>query len=316
MHQEQQRGLLYGLGAYGLWGVIPIFFKAISAFANSYDILCHRIVWSAVLLIVVLTLLRRWGELYRALRNPISLLALLLSSVLIGLNWFVYIYSVETHRVMQSSLGYFITPLVNIALGVLFFGERFRRLQGVALCFGLSGMLLMACLAEEFPWIALSLTATFSCYGLCRKLIPAETLVGLAAETFLLTPLSLWYLWDQSSAWHQTDTLGHWMLILSGPATVIPLYCFGQAARLLPLTYLGFLQYLSPSLQFLVAAWLFGEPLSALKLASFALVWVGLLIFSVDVWRARKAGWVRVELINTEEGPESVPEPPVSTAKP
>lgn len=315
MNQETNRGLLYGLAAYGLWGVIPIYFKILNAFANSYDMLAHRIVWSAVMLVIVLTIYRRWSQLRDALIRPRSLIALLVSSILIGLNWFVYIYSIETRRVMQSSLGYFITPLVNVAFGVFLLGERFRRIQGVAVGFGAAGLIVLMTMTDEFPWIALSLTCTFSCYGLFRKLVAAETLVGLAAETFFLTPICLWYLISDSTAWQDTDYAGRWMLVLSGPATIIPLFCFGQAARMLPMTYLGFLQYISPSLQFVLAVFLFGEPLSNLKLAAFSLVWIGLIIVTVDAWRARRLRLQRAEMIATEEGTVEVPEDSAERAK-
>lgn len=281
-----RQGMFYGLAAYCMWGAIPIYFRWLGSLANSYEILAHRIVWSALLLVVVLSLLRgQWKSLLQAVQRPRTLLLLLLSSILIAVNWFVYIYGVETHRVMQCSLGYFITPLVNVAIGVLLLGERFRRLQGVALVCGAVGMLILASLTDGFPWISLSLAATFSTYGLLRKLMAVETLTGLTAESLILLPLALGYLLFQGTAWQSTDTGGHWMLIVSGPATVIPLFCFGQAARMLPLSTLGFLQYLSPSLQFLVAVLLFREPLDYYKAIAFSMVWLGLLIFTLDALR-------------------------------
>jgi chloramphenicol-sensitive protein RarD len=315
MSQETNRSLIYGFAAYGLWGVIPIYFKILNAFANSYDMLAHRIVWSAAVLVIVLTIFRRWGQLWQALTRPRSLIALLASSILIGLNWFIYIYSIETKRVMQSSLGYFITPLVNVAFGVFLLDERFRRTQGVALGFGVAGLIVLMTMTDEFPWIALALTCTFSSYGLFRKFVSAETLVGLAAETFFLTPICLWYLFAHSTAWQATDSSGQAMLILSGPATIIPLFCFGQAARMLPFTYLGFLQYISPSLQFLIAVFLFGEPLSSLKLAAFSLVWVGLIIVTVDALRARRLRLQHADMIATEEGTVEVAQEPAARPK-
>ena len=210
-------------------------------------------------------------------------MALVFSSILIAANWFVYIYGVETRRVMHCSLGYFVTPLVNVALGVFLLGERFRPRQGVALACGLVGLILMASMTEGFPWIAISLAITFSTYGLMRKLAPVNTLIGLTAESLLLAPLALWYLFSTGSAWQNTDSGGHWMLLFSGPATVIPLFCFGQAARMLPLSTLGFLQYLSPSLQFLVAVILFGEEMNVIKAIAFGTVWLGLVIFTWDI---------------------------------
>ena len=284
MPHHHRHGLLYGLAAYGLWGAIPIYFRYLGAFASSYDILAHRIVWSALLLIIIVSLIHgQWQQLILAVSNKRTALLLLLSSVLIAINWFVYIYGVETHRVTHCSLGYFVTPLVNVAFGVFLLGERFRPWQGVALAFGAAGMIILASMTESFPWIAVSLACTFSTYGLLRKLAPVETLVGLTVESLLLAPFALWYLLAQGTAWHNADQLGHWMLIFAGPATVIPLFCFGKAARLLPLTTLGFLQYLSPSLQFLVAVLLFDESMDVIKVIAFGAVWFGLIIFTWDI---------------------------------
>lgn len=284
-----RRGLLYGLAAYGLWGAIPIYFKVLGRFANSYEILAHRIVWSAVLLIVVLSLIRgQWQRLRSAIANPRTALALVFSSLLIAVNWYVYIYGVETNRIMQCSLGYFVTPLVNVALGVFLLGEHFRPWQGVALGCGAVGMVVLASMSDSFPWIAISLAVTFSTYGLMRKLASIETLIGLTAESLLLAPLALWYLFSTGSSWQHADAGEQWMLILSGPATVIPLFCFGQAARMLPLSTLGFLQYLSPSLQFLVAVFLFHEDMNLIKAIAFGAVWLGLCIFTWDVIRGQQ----------------------------
>jgi chloramphenicol-sensitive protein RarD len=289
MTPSQRAGLWYGLVAYGLWGAIPIYFRWLSSFANSSDILAHRIVWSAVMLAVVLSLLKgQWKALRVAFTSPRLALLLLASSILIAVNWFVYIYGVETRRVVQCSLGYFITPLLNVGLGVLLLGERFRPLQGVALACGAIGMLILASLTDSFPWIAISLAFTFGLYTLIRKLAHIETLTGLTAESFILAPLSLVYILSLGTAWQQTDTSGYWMLVFSGPATVIPLFCFGQAARMLPLSTLGFLQYVSPSLQFLVAVLLFGEPVDGYKAVAFAVVWLGLAIFTIDMVQAQR----------------------------
>lgn len=305
MTSTHRHGLWFGLAAYGLWGAIPIYFRWLSSFANSYDILAHRIVWSALLLAAVLSLLKgQWSALRRAFSSYRSTMTLMLSSVLIALNWFVYIYGVETQRVVQCSLGYFITPLLNVGLGVLLLGERFRFLQGVALACGAVGMVILASMTDSFPWIAISLAVTFGLYTLIRKLARIETLTGLTAESLILTPLALGYIFSMGHAWQNTDTGGQWLLVLSGLATVIPLYCFGQAARMLPLSTLGFLQYLSPSLQFLVAVFLFGEPLDLYKALAFGIVWLGLAVFTIDlviVQRERYRYQVKTESLGSLE---------------
>lgn len=172
---------------------------------------------------------------------------------------------------------------MNVALGVILLKEKIRFWQGIALGCGVAGMLLMASLADSFPWIALSLAATFSSYGLMRKLQPVDTLTGVTIETWILAPIAVLYLYMQGTAWQTSSQHEHWLLLLSGPATVIPLFCFGQAARLLPLSTLGFLQYLSPSMQFLVAVFYFHEPMNTMQAMAFAVVWVGLLIYSFDL---------------------------------
>ncbi len=264
--------------------MIPIYFRWLGSFADSFDILAHRIIWAAGFLGVLLFILpRQRTYLLQALARPRTLLLLLCSSVLIALNWFIYIYGVETQRVIQCSLGYFITPLLNVGIGVLLLGERFRTAQGLALCCGAAGMLILASLTDSFPWISIGLAISFGLYTLIRKLAHIDTLTGLAAESFLLAPWTLIFLFSEGKAWQTTDLGGQPLLICSGPATVIPLYCFGQAARLLPLSTLGFLQYLSPSLQFLVAVLLFGEPLGTYQALAFGVVWLGLFIFTTDV---------------------------------
>jgi chloramphenicol-sensitive protein RarD len=289
MHPISKHGLVFGLTAYGLWGVIPIYFRMLTDITHSYEILAHRVVWSALFLTGIFFILKtRWKWMVQAVRRPGMLLALVASSILIALNWFVYIYGVETRRIVHCSLGYFITPLVNVALGVLLLGERFRYWQGIALACGVVGMLLMASLADTFPWIALSLAITFSSYGLMRKFQPVDTLTGLTVETLMLAPLAITYLWLHGTAWYASGTVEHWLLVFSGPATVIPLFCFGQAARLLPLSTLGFLQYISPSLQFLVAVFYFEEPMNRLQAAAFGVVWIGLLIYTFDMVKAQR----------------------------
>ncbi|MBL8822381.1 MAG: EamA family transporter RarD [Planctomycetia bacterium] len=301
MEKTLKQGMLFGLTAYGLWGVIPIYFRMLTDITKSYEILAHRVVWSALFLICILVMMNsQWGTVISVFRRPRMLLTLLLSSVLIALNWFVYIYGVETKRVVHCSLGYFITPLVNVALGVILLNEKIRFWQGIALGCGVVGMLLMASLADSFPWIALSLAATFSSYGLMRKLQPVDTLTGVTIETWILAPIAVLYLFMQGTAWQTSSRHEHWLLILSGPATVIPLFCFGQAARLLPLSTLGFLQYLSPSMQFLVAVFYFHEPMNTMQAMAFAVVWVGLLIYSFDLVLAQ-TGKKRIKKLSKGE---------------
>lgn len=282
------RGLLYGLAAYGLWGLAPLYFTALRAVAP-LELLAHRIVWSVLLLLPLLSLFGAWPEFRRCFRTLRLFLLLLTTTVCIAANWFVYIYGVVTQQVLETSLGYFICPLVSVLLGRLVLGERLRRLQSWAVLLAAVGVGNLVLQASHWPWIALSLALSFSCYGLLRKLAGVDGLVGLSVETFLLVPLAVSYLIFltvrgtlQFSHLDQTTDI---LLLLSGVVTAVPLLCFGQAAKLLPLSTLGFLQYCSPTLQFLVAVLVLREPFSPVQLLSFICIWVGLALFMADSWR-------------------------------
>jgi chloramphenicol-sensitive protein RarD len=280
-----REGLLYGLAAYGWWGLVPLYFKALGAVPPG-ELLAHRIVWSVVFLAPLLSLGGRWGALGRCFRSRTVLPTLLVTTLLIAVNWFIYIYSVSSNQVVQSSLGYFILPLANVVLGLLVFGERLRRLQWWGVGLAAAGVLLRTVEAGQLPWLALALAATFSVYGLLRKLTAVDGLVGVSVETLLLLPAAVAYLGYLGAAGASsvgTDDLAlDGLLLLSGVVTAVPLLCFGQAARRLRLTTLGFLQYLSPSLQLLLAVGVFGEPFRLVELAGFVLIWSGLVFYVVD----------------------------------
>jgi chloramphenicol-sensitive protein RarD len=288
---ETRTGLFYGLAAYGTWGLMPLYFGAVGG-VTPLEILAHRIVWSVCILAVLLTLLRRWSDLVRALRTGSIIRLLMVSAVLLSLNWLAYIYGVWTQRVMENSLGYFINPLFTVLLGVLFFRERLCRWQWFALGLATVGSGYLIYTVGEVPWIALAIAGTFGLYGLVRKIVPLDGLVGVAIEMMLLAPAALagighslvsgWAVFRNQSA--STDGL----LLLSGVVTMIPLLCFGQAVRRLPLSTLGFLQYLAPSMQFLLALWVFHEPFAPARQISFACIWTALLIFTIDALLAHR----------------------------
>jgi chloramphenicol-sensitive protein RarD len=310
---ESKRGFLYGTAAYGLWGLLPLYFKAL-AHVSPLEILAHRIVWSVVLLAGVIALRRRWGDVVRVLSSPRTLGMLLLTTAFIGVNWLVYIYSVSTSQVMQSSLGYFINPLVNVGLGVLVLRERLRRWQVAGLLLAALGVLNLTLLAGQVPWIALTLAISFAFYGLLRKLAPVDGITGLFFETTLLLPIAAGYaIFLQATG--QAEFAGAspvttLLLLLSSLATAVPLILFAGAARRLPLTTLGFLQYLAPTLQFLLAVLAFGEPFSLAQLASFTCIWGAIGLYSVDSVRAYREA-LRVRAVPAEppeaEFPESAP---------
>jgi chloramphenicol-sensitive protein RarD len=282
-------GLAYGLIAYGLWGLVPIYFKALGN-VRPIEVLANRIVWSAIFLALLLTGLRRWPEMMRCLRSRTLALLLLASSVLLSVNWFVYIYGVATDRIMQTSLGYYMTPLVSVLLGMAFYGERLRLGQWAALALGVLGVLYLAIDGGEWPWIALCLALSFGLYGLLRKKVAVDTLTGLSLETAALLPAAVvalaWWGRDGTLALGHVNRTTDVLLASSGAVTAVPLLCFGLAARRLRLSTLAFLQYISPSLQFLQAALFFDEPFTPVRQVSFGLIWVALAVYSFDSLRA------------------------------
>ncbi len=284
---ENSQGIAYGLSAYMMWGCFPLFFALFDG-VPAYEILVHRIVWSCVFLALVITLMRRWAPVVEALAHPGRLGRVLACAVLIALNWGVYIYSVETRHVLQASLGYFLTPLVNVALGMLILRERMARLQGVAVALAVLGILVQLALLGTMPWIAVILALSFGTYGLLRKQILLDGLSGLFVETLLLLPLALLALaaLAQMQLSHFTqDARTLLLLVASGVVTAIPLLAFAGAARRLRLATVGFLMYINPSMQFLIAVFVFEEAISGIQLASFALIWLALALYSWSACR-------------------------------
>lgn len=284
---ENSQGIAYGVSAYLMWGCFPLFFALFQG-VPAYEVLIHRIIWSCVFLALVITLMRRWAPVREALAHPGRLDRVLGCAVLIALNWGVYIYSVETHQVLQASLGYFLTPLINVALGMLILRERMARLQGVAVGLAAAGILLQLVLLGTMPWISLILALSFGTYGLLRKQILLDGLSGLFVETLLLLPLALLALAAlaqlQLSHFSQ-DPRTLVLLIASGVVTAIPLLAFAGAARRLRLATVGFLMYINPSMQFLLAIFVFKEAISPVQLASFALIWLALALYSWSAWQ-------------------------------
>ena len=296
---RSRTGVLYGIGAYGLWGLIPLYFKAVAQ-VPPLELLAHRALWSFVVLALLVGALGRWEELRQKLRGGRIALMLATSSLLILVNWLTFIYAVESRQVVQASLGYFIAPLVNVLLGVLLLRERPRPYQVLSIALAAAGVLVLTALVGRFPWIALTLALSFALYALMRKIIPLDSLMCLAVETLVMSPLGLAYL-GYLAATGKVGSAGPslWgLLMLSGPVTVVPLLLFGGAARRLQLSTLGFLQYLAPSLQFLVAVALFREPFSTAQAVSFACIWTAVAIYTWDSLAAAQAG--RVEIVEPD----------------
>lgn len=281
-----------GLCAYAAWGVMPLYFKALVHVAST-EIVAHRILWSLIFLGILATLWKRWPGIRAALANRRVALTLLLTAVLIGINWLVYIYAVVSGHVLEGSLGYYLNPLVNVLLGVFLLKEKLSMLQKGAVFLAGAGVAILALGAGGAIWISLTLAASFATYGFLRKVAPVDSLEGLWVETLFLAPLAfVWVLWlaqsgDSDFLHSRTTDL---LLILGGAVTAIPLLLFTAAAKRLPYSTLGFLQYVAPSLQFLLAVLVFGEPLTTAHFVCFAAIWAALVIFVGEGLRTGRAG--------------------------
>ena len=283
-------GLLYALLSYGVWGIFPLYWKML-LHVPAQQILAHRIVWSMVFLLLIL-FWRRDKIFIQYITSPKTLGVLLLTAALIGGNWFVYIYAVNSSHIVEASLGYYINPMVNILLGMVFLKERLSRIQVIAVVFAFAGVAYLTIHHGRIPVISLFLAFSFGFYALLRKKAGLQSMPGLVVETLLLAPVALWYLWSMNS--QGTGAFGHYsvvsdaLLILGGPVTALPLFWFGIAATRIPLSTLGFIQYLSPTLQLLIGIFLFNEPFSIVYMISFGLVWMGLAIYSFSIIRKLK----------------------------
>ena len=282
------KGVIYALCAFLIWGVCPIYFKLLTEVPAS-EILTHRIIWSCLLLLGLLLATRQWYKVQQLLRQPRQLLNLTPSAPLVDGNWLLFIWSVNHNYLLEASLGYYINPLFNILLGMLFLGERLRRLQWLAVALATLGVLIQVVMIGHLPWIALTLAASFGIYGLIRKQIPVDAQSGLFVETLLLLPLALIYLFgiaDSTTSHLTANAAGlNLLLLAAGVVTTVPLLLFTAGARLIPLSTLGFIQYLGPSIMFLLALSYYGEPVQPAKLITFGFIWSALALFSWDGWR-------------------------------
>jgi chloramphenicol-sensitive protein RarD len=288
---SSRQGFLYGLTAYLLWGGFPLYWPLLEP-AGSVELLAHRIFWSLVTLAALVLVLRRTRQFAALFRDRRVFGLLTIAAVVITLNWGTYIYGVTNDRVVETSLGYFINPLVTVLMGVMILGERLRRLQWLAIGIGALACLVLTVDYGHPPWIALVLACSFGTYGLAKKQAGAEAIESLTLETMLVTPLALGYLvWlsGQGRSSFATEGTGHALLLISaGLVTAVPLLCFGAAAIRVPMVTLGLLQYLAPILQFLLGVLWFHEAMSTGRWIGFALVWMALAIFTVESLRHRR----------------------------
>jgi chloramphenicol-sensitive protein RarD len=288
---EERRGYLYGLAAYVLWGFFPIYFKLLQP-STPFEILAHRVVWSVVFVALVLAVMRNWRFLRQLARDRRRLLGVLAAGLLIGVNWGTYIVGVNSSRVVETALGYFITPLVVVLLGVTVMRERLRVWQWVAVGIGAVAVAVLTVDYGHLPYIALMLAASFGSYSLIKKRLGLPPAEGMFVESAVLAVPALGYLaWLNLTA---DGTVGHVsalhtvLIVLSGVATVIPLMLFAGAANRVPLVGLGILQYVAPIIQLAVGVLIYHEPMPAARLAGFALVWTALIVFTVDGLRGAR----------------------------
>ena len=288
LRREHRSGLAYGFAAYLTWGFFPIYLKAVAE-APVAEVLAHRVAWAFLFLLALSAFTGQMAIARAALRSLKALAVLAGSTVLIAINWGVYIYSVIGNRMLESSLGYYINPLVNVLLGVVILGERLETPVRVAAGLAAFGVISMAVSLGGVPWISVTLAFSFGLYGLLRKLAPVGALTGLFIETLLLVPIAAGFLISLGTqgrgAFLNVSRTLDLLLLLSGPATAVPLLCFAAAARRLPLSTLGFLQYLSPTIQFLLAVLVYREPFDPARLGAFVMIWLALGIFAVHTAR-------------------------------
>ena len=285
-------GVLAGISAYLIWGMVPVFFKQIAE-VPADEIIAHRVVWAMLLMTAVIGFGRGFAEARRVACVARQLMRIALASALVISNWLVFVWGVNNGRILETSLGYFMLPLFNVALGVLVLKERLRPLQWLAVLLAAFAVAIEAARIGGLPWISLALAGTFAIYGLLRKQLPLDAASGLFLETLCVTPLALaWLGWlaisGQSHFGNGTElpTGRDLILIATGAVTAIPLLLFAVAARRLPLHLLGFLQYLAPSITFLLAVFVYGEPLDPSRTLAFAVIWIGLAVYSVDLLKS------------------------------
>jgi chloramphenicol-sensitive protein RarD len=285
------RGILFGIGAYLLWGLFPLYWKALQS-VPATQILGHRIVWSFAFLLILVVLMKSWASLRAIFKLPYTLVILAIAAVLLGSNWLVYIWGVNAGFIVETSLGYFINPLVNVLLGVLFLRERLRTFQWLPVGLAAIGVLYLTLSIGKVPWISLYLAITFGLYGLLKKLAAVGSVPGLTVETGVLLLPSLGFLiytnFAGSGALGSSTPWVTFLLVGSGVVTALPLLLFSAAARAIPLTTLGLLQYMAPTMQLLIGVLVYREPFDLTRLIGFSLIWIALILYTLEGFAMRK----------------------------
>lgn len=290
-------GVITGILAYLIWGLGPVYWKQLTAIPE-FEIIMHRIVWSFVFLMIFILLFSHWRSFVSMLRRPRMILALVVTSALVSTNWFVYIWAVNHEFILQASLGYYINPLVNVLLGMIFLKERLRRTQKIAVALAFIGVGYLTVFYELFPWIALTLAFTFGFYGLIRKIADVGSLVGLTIETLLLSFPALIYLiyLDRSAigTFGSESLAVDLLLIGTALVTALPLLLFNIAAKRLTLTTVGFLQYIGPTCMFLLGVFVYGEKMVIAQVICFICIWSALAVYSLDNWKEYRKSQIKI----------------------
>jgi chloramphenicol-sensitive protein RarD len=290
-NNKDRNGVINAISAYVLWGLAPIYFKLIAT-VSSDEIMVHRIIWSSLLLFLIVVISKRYRVLINILKQPKLLAKLALTASFLLVNWFLFIWAINNDHLLDASLGYFINPLFSVALGVIFLGERLRKMQKFAVILALCGVLIQLVALGSLPVVSLALAGSFGIYGLLRKKLHIDSFVGLLIESSMMLPLAIMY-WllfiDSSTANMLENNLDlNMLLIAAGVVTTAPLLCFTAAAKRLTLSTLGFFQYIGPSIMFVLATFYYQETLEPAKLFTFAAIWLALVIYSVDSLKSRK----------------------------
>lgn len=283
--KQTRTGILLALAAYFIWGIAPAYFKLIQ-YVPASEILTHRVIWSFFFMMALISLSRQWHQVRKVVATPRKIAGLALSAVLVGGNWLLFIWAVNNHHMLEASLGYFINPLVNVVLGMVFLGERFRRMQWVAVLMATCGVLVQLWTFGSLPIIALGLAFSFAFYGLIRKKIAVDAQTGMLVETLWLLPVAAIWLFGIADSPTSHLSQNPWslnlLLMAAGVVTTIPLLCFTGAATRLRLSTLGFFQYIGPTLMFLLAVIFYGEAPGMDKMVTFGFIWTALIIFVLD----------------------------------
>ena len=285
------KGILHGIIAYMIWGFFPVFFKLIEE-VPALQIVANRVIWSFLLLVILLSARRQWKTLLASIKGPRFLFAFLIASVLLSVNWLIYVWAVNADYIIETSLGYYINPLVSVLLGVVFLRERLRPAQWLPIGLAAAGVLYLTLSYGQPPWISLALALTFGLYGLAKKTAPLGSFYGLSIETGMLLIPSLAYLMflyaNGQGAFGHASPLTLFLLAMTGPVTAIPLLLFGSAAKQIDLYMLGLLQYIAPTQQFLIGVLLYHEPFTATDLVGFIIIWIALALLSVEGYLVRR----------------------------